>query len=135
MTFFVDKEIELEPVAQQILAKCNSQRVFTFSGNLGSGKTTFIKYLCKVLGVEEQVTSPTFALVNEYQGANKLKIYHFDFYRIKNIQEAYDMGYEEYFYSGKYCFIEWPELIKELVPNDAINIYIEVENGKRKIKY
>jgi tRNA threonylcarbamoyladenosine biosynthesis protein TsaE len=135
VTFFVDKEIELEPVAQQILAKCNSQRVFTFSGNLGSGKTTFIKYLCKVLGVEEQVTSPTFALVNEYQGANKLKIYHFDFYRIKNIQEAYDMGYEEYFYSGKYCFIEWPELIKELVPNDAINIYIEVENGKRKIKY
>jgi tRNA threonylcarbamoyladenosine biosynthesis protein TsaE len=135
VTFFVDKEIELEPIAQQILAKCNSQRVFTFSGNLGSGKTTFIKYLCKVLGVEEQVTSPTFALVNEYQGANKLKIYHFDFYRIKNIQEAYDMGYEEYFYSGKYCFIEWPELIKELVPNDAINIYIEVENGKRKIKY
>jgi tRNA threonylcarbamoyladenosine biosynthesis protein TsaE len=133
VTFFVDKEIELEPIAQQILAKCNSQRVFTFSGNLGTGKTTFIKYLCKVLGVEEQVTSPTFALVNEYLGANKLKIYHFDFYRIKNIQEAYDMGYEEYFYSGNYCFIEWPELIKELVPEDAVNISIEIKNEKRQI--
>ncbi|HXB10342.1 MAG TPA: tRNA (adenosine(37)-N6)-threonylcarbamoyltransferase complex ATPase subunit type 1 TsaE [Bacteroidia bacterium] len=134
MSWIVDKEIELESIAQQILAKCNSQRVFTFSGNLGSGKTTFIKYLCKVLGVKEQVTSPTFALVNEYLCANKLKIYHFDFYRIKNIQEAYDMGYEEYFYSGNYCFIEWPELIKELVPKDSVNISIEVDDGKREIK-
>lgn len=134
MTFIVNKEVELEPIARQILEKFNSSRVFTFSGNLGSGKTTFIKYLCKVLGVEKQVTSPTFALVNEYEGANKLKIYHFDFYRIKNVQEAYDMGYEEYFYSGNYCFIEWPELIGELVPKDAVNISIEVRAGKREIK-
>ncbi len=134
MPWIVDKEAELELVAKQLLDKCNSQRVFTFSGNLGSGKTTFIKYLCKVLGVEEQVTSPTFALVNEYNGANKLKVFHFDFYRIKNIQEAYDMGYEEYFYSGNYCFIEWPELIKELVPEDAVNMSLEIKNGKREIK-
>ena len=133
MAWLVDKETELEPIARQILGKCNSHRVFTFSGNLGSGKTTFIKYLCKALGVEEQVNSPTFAIVNEYPGPNKLKIFHFDFYRIKNIQEAYDMGYEEYFYSGNYCFIEWPELIKELIPKDSVNISMEVKDNKREI--
>ena len=133
MKWLVDKEDELESVARQILGDFNSHRVFTFSGNLGSGKTTFIKYLCKVLGVKEQVSSPTFALVNEYAGGNNLKVYHFDIYRIKNLQEAYDMGYEEYFYSGNYCFIEWPELIEDLVPEDAVKVKIEVKNEKREI--
>lgn len=133
MKFIVDKEDELEPVAWQILGDFNSRRVFTFSGNLGSGKTTFIKYLCRVLGVKEQVSSPTFALVNEYAGGNNLKVYHFDIYRIKNLQEAYDMGYEEYFYSGNYCFIEWPEIIEDLIPEDAVKVKIEVKNEKREI--
>lgn len=133
MKFIVDKEGELESIARQILEDFSSQRVFTFSGNLGSGKTTFIKYLCKVLGVKEQVSSPTFALVNEYAGANNLKVYHFDIYRIKNLQEAYDMGYEEYFYSGNYCFIEWPELIEELIPENAVKVKIEVKDEKREI--
>src|SRR5579863_7716260 len=117
MEWLVNKVDELEPVAQQILREHYSQRVFTFSGELGSGKTTFIKYLCRVLGVKEQVTSPTFSLVNEYDAANALKVFHFDFYRIKNAGEAYDIGYEEYFYSGNYCFIEWPEMIEDLVPD------------------
>jgi tRNA threonylcarbamoyladenosine biosynthesis protein TsaE len=132
--WLVDKETELEPIALQILHNYPDKRVFTFSGNLGSGKTTFIKYLCKALGVKEQVSSPTFALVNEYLGANNLKIYHFDIYRIKNVQEAYDMGCEEYLDSGNYCFIEWPEMIKELIPKDAIAIKIEVMADKREIE-
>jgi len=133
VTFIVDKESELEPVALQILEKYPNKRVFTFSGNLGVGKTAFIKYLCRVLGVKEQTSSPTFALVNEYSGVNKLKIYHFDMYRIKNVQEAYDIGIEEYFDSGNYCFIEWPEMIKELIPEEAVNIKMEIKNGKREI--
>jgi tRNA threonylcarbamoyladenosine biosynthesis protein TsaE len=134
VNLLVDKEYELEPLARQILEKYPSRRLFAFSGNLGSGKTTFIKYLCKALGAEGQVRSPTFALVNEYRGANSLKIFHFDFYRIKDVREAYDIGYEEYFCSGNFCFIEWPELIKELVPEDAVRITMEIKNGKRLIQ-
>jgi tRNA threonylcarbamoyladenosine biosynthesis protein TsaE len=133
MTFIVDKESELEPVALQILKNFPDKRVFTFSGNLGVGKTAFIKYLCRVLGVKEQTSSPTFALVNEYMGDNSLKIYHFDMYRIKNVREAYDIGIEEYFDSGNYCFIEWPEMIKEIIPEDAVGIKMEIKNDKREI--
>ena len=131
--WLVDKETELEPIAHQILEKFDNKRVFTFSGNLGAGKTTFIKYLCRVLGVKEQVSSPTFALVNEYLGDKGLKIYHFDIYRIKNVQEAYDMGCEEYLDSGNYCFIEWPDRIKELIPEDAVAVKIEMKDSKREI--
>src|ERR1700739_409980 len=120
----IEKEGDLEQVAKELLTNFKNNRVFTFSGNLGSGKTTFIKYLCKALGVTGQVSSPTFSLVNEYQGLNGLIIYHFDYYRVKNVREAYDMGYEEYFYGGAYCFVEWPEMIEELVPKDSVNIYI-----------
>jgi tRNA threonylcarbamoyladenosine biosynthesis protein TsaE len=133
VVFIVDKEAELEQIAQQILREHDGQRVFTFSGNLGSGKTTFIKYLCKALGVKQQVNSPTFALVNEYRIANGLKVFHFDFYRIKNVQEAYDIGYEEYFYSGDYCFIEWPEMIEDIIPDNVVEIKIEFKEGKREI--
>lgn len=135
MDWIVDKEVELEPIALQLLKKYPNRRVFTFSGDLGSGKTTFIKYLCKALGAGGQATSPTFALVNEYATTDSGKIYHFDFYRIRNNSEAYDIGYEEYFYSGNYCFVEWPETIGSLVPQDAVNIHIEIENGKRHIHY
>ncbi len=129
----VTEEHQLEQIAVELISNFKNNRVFTFSGNLGSGKTTFIKYLCKVLGVTGQVSSPTFALVNEYDGHNSLKIYHFDFYRIKNEREAYDMGYEEYFYSGGYCFIEWPEMINELVPPGAVTIQIDVNGNTREI--
>jgi tRNA threonylcarbamoyladenosine biosynthesis protein TsaE len=133
LQFTVKEEKELEDIAKALLSQFKNNRVFTFSGNLGSGKTTFIKYLCKVLGVAGNISSPTFALVNEYEGAKGLIIYHFDFYRIKNVREAYDMGYEEYFYSGNYCFVEWPEMVKELIPEDAVKVLIEVKNEIREL--
>jgi tRNA threonylcarbamoyladenosine biosynthesis protein TsaE len=102
---------------------------------MGAGKTTFIKALCECLGVTEDViTSPTFAIVNEYRSESEELIYHFDFYRVKKLEEAYDMGYEDYFYSGALCFIEWPELIEELLPLDAVKVSIEEkEDGSRVI--
>lgn len=130
----VKDESDLEDIAKQLLSDFKNNRVFTFSGNLGSGKTTFIKYLCKVLGVKEHVSSPTFALVNEYEAGSGIRIFHFDFYRVKNVREAYDMGYEEYFYSGAYCFVEWPEMIEELVPEDAVNLQITVNDTVRLIE-
>ena len=102
---------------------------------MGAGKTTFIKAVCEELGVSDVITSPTFAIVNEYRSdtAGEL-IYHFDFYRIKKLVEVYDMGYEDYFYSGALCFIEWPELVEELLPGNTIKVTIEeVENGERKV--
>jgi tRNA threonylcarbamoyladenosine biosynthesis protein TsaE len=130
----VHKEEELERAAQVLLSDFKNKRVFIFSGDLGVGKTTFIKYICKVLGVTAGISSPTFSLVNEYECANGSVVYHFDFYRIKDIQEAYDIGYEEYFYSGNYCFVEWPEKIPGLIPADAVEIKIEVlNNGDREI--
>lgn len=101
----------------------------------GAGKTTFIKAVCEELGVSDVITSPTFAIVNEYRSdtAGEL-IYHFDFYRIKKLEEVYDMGYEDYFYSGALCFIEWPELVEELLPGNTIKVTIEeVENGEREV--
>ena len=129
----VHREDELERAAKLLLGEFKNTRVFTFSGELGSGKTTFIKYICSVLGVKNGISSPTFSLVNEYECANDKVVYHFDFYRIKDVQEAYDIGYEEYFYSGNYCFIEWPEKIPGLVPQDAVEIKIELKNGDREL--
>ena len=107
---------------------------------MGAGKTTFLKAICEELGVEEVITSPTFAIVNDYSLPNSQhstlpsQIYHFDFYRIKKLEEVYDMGYEDYFYSGALCFIEWPELIEELLPDDAVRVTInELPNGSRQI--
>jgi tRNA threonylcarbamoyladenosine biosynthesis protein TsaE len=129
----VRKEEELEGAAQVLLKEFKNTRVFIFSGALGSGKTTFIKYICKVLGVKSGISSPTFSLVNEYESFSHSVVYHFDFYRIKDVREAYDIGYEEYFYSGNYCFIEWPEKIPGLVPADAVEIKIEINNGDREL--
>ena len=129
----IRKEEELERAAQLLLGEFKNNKVFIFSGALGSGKTTYIKYICKVLGVKAGISSPTFSLVNEYECANGSVVYHFDFYRLKNVQEAYDIGYEEYFYSGNYCFIEWPEKIPGLVPQDAVEIKIEVKNEDREL--
>jgi tRNA threonylcarbamoyladenosine biosynthesis protein TsaE len=107
--------------------------VFAFYGSMGAGKTTFIKAICEELGVEDVITSPTFAIVNEYSLSTNT-IYHFDFYRIKKLEEVYDMGFEDYFYSGALCFIEWPELIEEVLPDDAVKVTItEQPDGTRTV--
>lgn len=116
---------ELSSAAQALLAFAGEEKIFIFEGGMGAGKTTFIKALCAQLGVSDVVNSPTFSIVNEYAAADGI-IYHFDFYRIKNLQEAYDIGYEEYFYSGNRCLIEWPELVAELLPESYIKIEITI---------
>ncbi len=125
---------QLPIVASRIITFGGDDRIFLFHGDMGAGKTTLIKSLCECLGTTEVVTSPTFALVNEYTAAN-VKIYHFDFYRIKNQTEALDIGCEEYFYSGNYCFIEWPEKIPDMLPAHYISISIKVlnDNGREII--
>ena len=106
--------------------------IFAFYGKMGTGKTTFIKSLCEAMGVEDAINSPTFAIVNEYADACGETIYHFDFYRIKNLGEVMDLGFEDYAYSGNLCLMEWPELIEELLPEDTTNVHIaETENGMR----
>ena len=111
--------------------------VFAMYGKMGAGKTTFTKAVCECLGVEDVINSPTFAIVNEYRSSSTGElIYHFDFYRIKKLEEVYDMGYEDYFYSGALCFIEWPELIENLLPEDTVKVYIEEnEDGSRCIRW
>ena len=116
---------DLHHAATQILSFAEKERIFVFYGEMGAGKTTLINTLCDVLGVEDQTSSPTFSIVNEYSSANGT-IYHFDFYRIKNQMEAFDLGYEDYFYSGNYCFVEWPEKIPDLLPDSYIEIKVEV---------
>ena len=110
--------------------------IYGFIGENGSGKTTFIKAVCEELGVTDVINSPTFAIVNEYRSDETGElIYHFDFYRIKKLDEVYDMGYEDYFYSGALCFIEWPELVEEVLPGDAVKVTIEeMEDGTRSIR-
>ncbi len=112
-------------ISRKILDTCKEKKIFLFSGRIGAGKTTLIKDFCQILGVREEVVSPTFSLVHEYEGANG-SIYHFDFYRIQHEEEAYDIGIEEYFDSGAYCFVEWPEKIKNMVPDDSVLISIDV---------
>jgi len=116
---------QLPAIASEIISFANNSRIFLFYGEMGAGKTTLIKSLCECLGITEPVTSPTFSIVNEYAGARN-KIYHFDFYRLKDQTEALDMGYEEYFYSDAYCFIEWPEKIPDLLPEHYLGIHIKV---------
>ncbi len=123
---------ELPGIAQQIIAAKEDNRIFLFYGDMGAGKTTLIKVLCNKLGSDDNITSPTFSIVNEYAGPNK--IYHFDFYRLKNQNEALDIGCEEYFYSGDYCFIEWPEKIPDLLPDNYVRVTIEQQSdNSRKI--
>lgn len=122
---------DLEDAAKKILSFAGEERIFVFYGEMGAGKTTLISKLSHLLGTEDHTSSPTFSIVNEYE-ARDYKIYHFDFYRIKNQEEAFDLGYEDYFYSGEYCMIEWPEKIPNLLPDSYIAIEIEatVENSR-----
>ena len=130
------KEEDIKQAAQQFVDAMGENTVFAFYGRMGAGKTTFIKAVCEQMGVQDTVTSPTFAIVNEYETANGRPIYHFDFYRIKKVSEAYDMGCEEYFYSGHPCFIEWPELIEEVLPEETVNVTIEAQpNGERRLVF
>ena len=130
------KEEDIKQAARQFVESMGDNTVFAFYGKMGAGKTTFIKAVCEELGVDDAVTSPTFAIVNEYEAAQGRPIYHFDFYRIKKVSEAYDMGCEEYFYSGHPCFIEWPELIEEVLPEETVNVTIEaLPNGERRLVF
>lgn len=124
---------ELPAAADAIIGHAGNNRIFLFYGDMGAGKTTLIKSLCSFLGTNDNVTSPTFAIVNEYQTTGD-KIYHFDFYRLKNQTEALDMGYEEYFYAGAWCFIEWPEKIPDLLPQHYTRVSIAaLGDGSRQI--
>lgn len=122
--------------AKQFVDNMDGAHVFAFYGKMGAGKTTFIKAVCEALGVEDVITSPTFAIVNEYTAKDATPIYHFDFYRIKKLEEAYDMGYEDYFYGNGICFLEWPEIVEYLLPEDAVKVDIsEQTDGSRLIKW
>ncbi len=125
----------IQEAARQFVSLMGDDTVFAFYGKMGAGKTTFIKAVCQELGVADNVTSPTFAIVNEYRSDTTGElIYHFDFYRIKKLDEVYDMGYEDYFYSGAVCFIEWPELIEDLLPGNTVKVCIEeTDNGARHL--
>lgn len=124
---------KIADAAQEFVAQMGHRRVFAFYGGMGAGKTTFIKALCQQLGVKDAVTSPTFAIVNEY-GSDIGPIYHFDFYRIKNLAEVMDLGFDDYAYSGHLCLMEWPELIENLLPDNTVSVHIEeTDNGMRKV--
>ncbi|MBF1428093.1 tRNA (adenosine(37)-N6)-threonylcarbamoyltransferase complex ATPase subunit type 1 TsaE [Hoylesella nanceiensis] len=136
MKIKINSIADIKTAAQEFINNINGSTVFAFYGSMGAGKTTFIKAVCECLGVDDVITSPTFAIVNEYHTDNDSKvIYHFDFYRIKKLEEVYDMGYEDYFYSNSLCFIEWPELIEELLPANAKKVTITtLEDGTREIE-
>lgn len=137
MQLTIDHIDGLEAAAQAFAEGIGQRTVFAFYGSMGAGKTTFIKAICEALGVTDTVQSPTFAIVNDYRSETSGElIHHFDFYRIKSISEVYDMGYEDYFYSGALCFIEWPELIEELLPEDTVAVRIvEGADGQRTISW
>ena len=126
---------DIDTAAKQFVEAMNGRKIFAFYGKMGAGKTTFIRAVCRQLGVSEEVTSPSFAIVNEYRSdTTGTSIYHFDFYRIKKLEEVYDLGYEDYFYGGGLNFIEWPELIEALLPEDTVKVEIKVaDNGERTV--
>ena len=125
--------VELESVARQIIADAGNNHFFALYGTLGAGKTALVKAFCKTLVVEDEVSSPTFSIMNEYRRVDGTPVYHFDFYRIKSETEAYDLGYEHFFFSNNYCFIEWPEKIESLLDFPKATIFITSENGWRQI--
>ncbi len=137
MEIKINSLADINEAAKTFVENMGDGKVFAFYGKMGAGKTTFVKAICECLGVEDVITSPTFAIVNEYTSATTGDaIYHFDFYRIKKLEEVYDMGYEDYFYSGSLCFLEWPELIEDLLPEDTTKVTIEeTADGSRVVKF
>ena len=134
MQIYIKTLDDIPTAASQFIKAMSSHTVFAFYGSMGAGKTTFIKSVCEQLGVTDSVASPSFAIVNEYASPQTGgSIYHFDFYRIRRLTEVYDIGYEDYFYSGNPCFIEWPELIEELLPEDTVRIRITVNSDGSRI--
>lgn len=127
----------IHEAAREFIKNMGTGYVFAFYGKMGAGKTTFIKAVCEELGVDDVITSPTFAIVNDYTSSkDDSHIFHFDFYRIKKLEEVYDMGYEDYFYSGSLCFIEWPELIEDILPGDAVKVTVtQNEDGGRVVEF
>ncbi len=128
---------DLGPIAVSLLEAFPENRVFALYGEMGAGKTTFIKALCQVLQVEDTVSSPTFAIVNVYKTRTDSLVNHFDCYRMKSVEEAFDIGYEDYFYGGDYCFVEWPEVIEALIPGDAVrvSIVLDKDTGERVFSF
>ena len=136
MKIRIDSLDHIHEAAREFIAAMGDNTVFAMYGKMGAGKTTFPKAVCACLGVEDVINSPTFAIVNEYRSDSGELIYHFDFYRIKKLEEVYDMGYEDYFYSGALCFIEWPELVEELLPGNTVKVTIEEnEDGSRTVSF
>lgn len=137
MEIRINSLADINDAAKTFVENMGEGKVFAFYGKMGAGKTTFVKAVCECLGVDDVITSPTFAIVNEYTSATTGEsIYHFDFYRIKKLEEVYDMGYEDYFYSGSLCFLEWPELIEDLLPEDATKVTIEeTPDGSRVVRF
>ena len=135
MTLTIASLAQIHNVAKQFIDNIGTGKVFAFYGKMGSGKTTFIKAICEELGVTDVITSPTFAIVNEYHNvAADRRIFHFDFYRIKRLEEVYDMGYEDYLYSGDVCLLEWPELIEQLLPEETVRVNLtENADGSRTL--
>lgn len=134
MKWTINKLEEINDVASQFIDYVGDKTIFALYGPMGVGKTTFVKAIAASLGVTDDVSSPTFAIVNEYRTKNNEAVYHFDFYRVNNISEALDFGYEEYFFSGSRCFIEWPEKIEELLPEGIVNCYFsENADGSREL--
>lgn len=137
MQIKIDSLDHIREAAKTFIDNMTEAKVYAFYGKMGAGKTTFIKAICEESGVTDVITSPTFAIVNEYKSdTTGQTIYHFDFYRIKKLEEVYDMGYEDYFYSGNLCFLEWPELIEEILPENAVKVTIsEQEDGSRLVEF
>lgn len=127
---------DINEVARQFVDQMGDHKIFAFYGKMGAGKTTFIKAMCEELGVTDVINSPTFAIVNEYMDGKGEAIYHFDFYRIKRVEEVYDIGFDEYIYSGNLCLMEWPELIEQLLPEETVRVDImENPDGTRVIRF
>ena len=136
MTITIKSIDSIADAAREFITQIGENKIFAFYGTMGAGKTTFVKALCEAMGVTDTVNSPTFAIVNEYDTPSGSPIYHFDFYRIKRLAEVYDMGYEDYFYGRGLCFIEWPELIEELLPEETVKVTIEEQpDGTRVVKF
>lgn len=133
MKMVINDVSELGRAARQFKEAMGDDKVFAFYGSMGAGKTTFIKAVCEELGVTETVASPTFAIVNEYRDGSGRSIYHFDFYRINKLEEVFDFGYEDYFYSGNLCFIEWPELVEPILPEGSVRIAIRIGDGGTRV--